>query len=454
MQQPAQAHIELPPAPARILSALRRAGFAAYAVGGCVRDSLRGVTPHDWDICTAARPEQVKACLPGRYLDAGLSHGTVTLLLSDGQYEITTFRADGAYSDGRRPDSVTYLQDVTGDLARRDFTINAMAYAPETGLVDPFGGRADLSAGRIRCVGAPRERFSEDALRILRALRFAAALKFSIDADTAAGMRACRALLTQISGERVRAELDGMLTGAGALCVLLGYPDVLGVCVPEILPCVGFDQHSPYHCYDVWEHTARAVAYAPPVLRVRLALLLHDLGKPARFTRGADGRGHFYGHPAESERIARAALRRLRYDGETLRRVCLLVRYHDADVFPTDVSARRWLSRLGAAQLSELIEVKRADAAAHAGAERKLAHVAAFEARVNAALADGACVSLRQLAVDGSDMLALGIPAGPEVGRALGALLSAVLEGTLPNERGALLAAARESLRGETPPEK
>ena len=456
--EPRQPPILLPPAVTGILARLNACGYAAYAVGGCVRDSLRGEPPHDWDIAASSLPRETMACFPGaRFVDVGARHGTVALLTEDGGcYEITTFRADGAYTDGRHPDGVTFLSDIHGDLARRDFTVNAMAYHPETGLIDPFGGAEDIRLGRIRCVGKADERFQEDALRILRALRFAARFGYAIEAETDRSLRAGRARLLGVAAERIRVELDGILLGGGCDAVLTGYPEVLGVFLPEILPCVGFQQHNPHHLYDVWTHTARAVAAAERDRDVRLALLLHDLGKPLVFTVGDDGRGHFYGHPEKSLFIARAVLARLRYDGKTTDSVCALVQYHDADIFDTEKSARRWLCRLCAPLTEKLIEVKRADARAQAMPETKLPLFDAFARRVQAALAAGDCVSLSQLAVNGRDILALCAPAGKSegegegkgkwVGDTLRALLSRVVDGALPNERGALLKAAETLL--------
>ena len=270
-----------------VLARLEDAGHAAYAVGGCVRDLLRGAVPHDWDVTTSARPEEVMALFPGRCIPTGLPHGTVTVRENHQSIEVTTFRADGPYDDGRHPRSVTFSTRIEDDLARRDFTVNAMALDRRGTLVDVFGGREDLARGVIRCVGEPDRRFGEDALRVMRALRFAACFGFSIGEETARGLRRSAPGLRRIAAERLREEMTKLLCGDGAAAVLLAYPEVIGVFLPEILPSVGFEQHNPHHCYTVWEHLVRSAAAVPPEPVLRWAMLLHDIGKPACFTRDA-----------------------------------------------------------------------------------------------------------------------------------------------------------------------
>lgn len=444
--------IELPGGAAALLEALERAGFEACAVGGCVRDSLLGRTPHDWDLCTSARPEQVKAALSGqefRCLDTGLRHGTVTVLFRGSSYEVTTYRVDGPYSDARHPDSVALTTCLEDDLARRDFTVNAMAYSPRRGLVDPFCGQEDLRRGIISCVGDPAERFSEDALRILRALRFASAYGFSIDPATASAIHAKKELLEKVSGERVREELCRLLCGRAVSDVLLAYSDVMCTLIPELAPCVGFEQHSRYHCYDVYEHLARSVSACrtdDPV--TRFALLLHDIGKPSCFTLDERG-GHFRGHAEAGAALAGPVLDRLHFDGRSRRDILELIRSHDTPPEPTPRSVRRTLARLGPEQFSRLLEVARADGAAHAdwAVAPRLEQLDAAGALLEQVLAEDACFTLRDLALGGGDLLALGVPEGKQVGRLLQALLDEVVDGRLPNEREALLAGARELLR-------
>lgn len=442
--------IELPGGAAALLERLERAGFEACAVGGCVRDSLLGVTPHDWDLCTAARPGQVKDALAGldcKVLDTGVKHGTVTVLFRGEPYEVTTYRVDGPYSDARHPDSVALTTCLEDDLARRDFTVNAMAYSPGRGLVDPFGGEEDLRRGIISCVGDPEARFAEDALRILRALRFASTYGFSIAPATAFAIHGKKDLLARIAGERVREELCRLLCGKAVLEVLLAYSDVLCVPIPELAPCVGFDQRSRYHCWDVYGHLARAVAACQSVADsragdsvTRFALLLHDIGKPQCFTLDESG-GHFKGHAGAGAALAEAVLDRLRFDGKRRREILELVRFHDTPPEPTPKSVRRWVARLGPEQTARLLETARADALAHAEwtVGKRLEALDAAEALLRRALAEDACFSLRDLAVKGDDLLALGVPEGKQVGRLLRALLDEVLDGETPNEREALL---------------
>jgi len=440
-------NIEIPCGAAALLDALERAGFEACAVGGCVRDSLLGLTPHDWDLCTAARPEQVKAALAGldcTCLDTGLKHGTVTVLYGGGAYEVTTYRVDGPYSDARHPDSVALSTRLEDDLVRRDFTVNSMAYSPRRGLVDPFGGEADLRRGLLSCVGDPSIRFSEDALRILRALRFSSTYGFAIDPATASAIHEKKDLLGRVSGERIREELCRLLCGRGTLDVLLAYPDVLCVPIPELAPCVGFDQRSRYHCYTIYEHMARSVAVCrefDPV--TRFALLLHDVGKPACFSLDERG-GHFKGHGEAGFALAGPVLDRLHFDGKTRREILELVRCHDTPPEATPRSVRRWLARLGPEQTARLLEVARADTLAHAEwtVEKRLEELDRAQVLLEQALAEDACFSLRDLAVKGDDLLALGVPEGRQVGALLNALLGEVLDGTAPNRREALLARA------------
>ena len=341
-------NLPLSPGAAKALALLQAAGYEAWIVGGCVRDALLGLPPKDYDLTTSALPEETQrvfAAYPR--IETGLRHGTVTVLLEGEPLEITTYRVDGAYSDARHPDGVTFTRSLRQDAARRDFTINAMAYAPGWGLQDFFGGQADLARGILRAVGAAEKRFREDALRILRALRFASVLDFTLEGETARAARACAPLLAAVSAERVSGELGKLLCGKAAGRVLRDYPDVLGVVLPEILPMVGLDHRNPHHCYDVWTHTTVAVDHVPPELPLRLALLLHDIGKPDTFSLGEDGQGHFYGHPRRSVELAEGILSRLRFPRRTRERVLTLVRYHDAVLEESPQRVRRWLNKLG-----------------------------------------------------------------------------------------------------------
>ena len=428
-----------------VLDRLRGAGYPAWAVGGCVRDCLLGSEPADWDVCTAALPEQT-AALFERVALTGEKHGTVTALL-DRPIEITTLRTEGAYLDRRRPSGVSFTDDIRADLARRDFTINAMAWSPEDGLVDPFGGRDDLAAGVLRCVGEPAARFSEDALRILRALRFISRLGLTVEPETDRAMRECAHYLGEISVERVYSELLGILRGGHVCAALLGFPDVVSAAVPELAPMVGFEQHSRHHIYDVWEHTVRTVAAAPESeTTVRLALLLHDIGKPAVFYLDETGHGRFRGHGAAGAEMAEACLRRLKTDRETRATVTLLVKIHDEPLPDTEAGMRRMLAKLGEKTLRMLIEVKRADAVARApdSAESRLGWLSEGEALFERVLAEKPCLTVAELETGGAELMELGIPRGPEIGRLLEALLGEVIDGKLENSREALLKRARE----------
>ena len=438
------------PAPVReILETLETAGHRAWCVGGCVRDALLGRAPEDWDVTTAARPEETMALFGDRAVPTGLRHGTVTVRTAAGGVEVTTLRRDGAYRDHRRPESVTFTDSLEEDLRRRDFTVNALAVDLRGTLQDPLGGRADLAAGVLRCVGDPDRRFDEDALRILRGARFAAQLGFAIHPDTAAAIHRNRALLGDIAPERIWTELKKLVTGDRAAEVLRAYPDVIGVFWPEVLPMVGFDQRNRHHCYDVWEHTLHALAAVRPETELRLTLLLHDIGKPNCFTADEKGQGHFYGHPAESARLAGEMLRRLRADNATTETVVRLVTWHDKNIPRTRSGVARALGKLGERDLRRLLDVKRADNLAQAPEYRAVqGEIDKAEAILDQLLAEGACVSLRQLAVNGRDLLALGL-SGPAVGRILRTLLDAVLDETLPNQRAALLAAARNYKESE-----
>lgn len=428
-----------------ILERLERAGYEAWCVGGAVRDALLGLEPGDWDVASSAPPEAVLELFAPDALPTGLQHGTVTVGGGRG-VEVTTFRRDGEYLDNRHPDHVEFTRSLTEDLSRRDFTVNAIAVNLRGELADPFGGRTDLERHILRAVGQPEKRFREDALRILRGLRFAARLGFSIEPVTAAAIRRCAPLLENIAPERIRTELTGMLCGEHVLEVLLGYPEVLGVVLPEILPCVGFDQHSVYHCYDVWEHTAHAVAAVKPQPVLRYAMLLHDIGKPETFSLDEEGRGHFYGHWRRSVPLARAALERLRVDNRSKETILTLVERHDCELTLSERSVRRNLARYGEETLRLLLEVKRADNLAQAEAYRdRQALIRQWEDLLELVLAQGACFSLKQLEVKGNDLTALGLR-GPAVGRALNELLELVIDEKLPNERGMLLEYVKEKL--------
>ena len=439
--------IAVPETAAWILARLNARGHRAYVVGGCVRDSLLGLTPKDWDICTSATPEEMGSAFSGCHVvETGLKHGTLTVVLDHVPYEVTTFRVDGAYTDHRHPDSVTFVRDVREDLARRDFTVNAMAYHPQEGLVDAFGGQEDLRAGVIRCVGDAERRFDEDALRMLRALRFASVYGMRIEDSTALAIHRRRGDLAGVAAERIHAELSRMLCGKGAGRMLREYHDVITGVLPWLAPMVGFDQRTPYHRYDVWEHTLRAIDAVPPTEVLRLTMLLHDSGKPASFTLDEQGVGHAYGHQARSAAIAEEALACLKTDNATRDRVLLLVAHHDMPLSTEPSLLTRRLNRLGEEALRQLIEVQRADALAKGTQppEEIEAQTAALREALDALLAQKPCFTLKQLNIRGNDLSGAGVPAGKAVGQCLQRLLEEVMTGDIPNEREALLARARE----------
>ena len=438
--------MNLPEQVRRALARLEAAGYEAFVVGGAVRDHVRGAdTGTDWDITTSALPEETETIFSGyRVIEAGMKHGTVTVLLDGEPLEITTYRVDGGYSDHRHPDEVRFTRSLREDLRRRDFTMNAMAYSPRTGVVDPFGGQADLAAGVVRCVGEPDRRFQEDALRILRALRFASALGMGIHPDTARAARDNRGLLTSVAAERVRVELTKLLCGADAERVLLEFPDILSVPLPEIGAMVCFDQHNPHHDRDVWAHTAAVTAAIPAQPVLRWAALLHDVGKPPCFSLAEDGVGHFYGHAAESARMADGILRRLRFDTDSREEIVRLIRYHDLPIQPERRPVKRLMNKLGPDTVRRLIELHKADTRGQSAiCAGRIAEYDAVAAVLDEILNEKECFSLKDLAVNGTDMMSIGL-AGRDIGRALNACLTAVMEEKLPNERAALLEYAEQ----------
>lgn len=430
-----------------VVEKLERYGYEAYVVGGCVRDSLLGRTPKDWDVCTDALPEDVlRVFRRFHVIKTGLKHGTVTVMVNHEPVEVTTYRIDGAYTDNRHPDAVEFVSDIEADLARRDFTINAMAYSPTRGLVDAFGGQQDLAARQIRCVGEPDARFNEDGLRLMRALRFAARYQFDIERETAYSIHRNRHLLENVSAERIFSELKGILVGEGVLGMLLAFPDVFTAIIPELAPTLGFEQHNPHHLYDVWTHTAYAVQAVPQDTTLRLAMLLHDIAKPACFSTDASGKGHFYMHPRKGADMARSILNRLRSDHATLSAVCTLVAEHD-NQFPTTIPGmRRLIGRLGEATIRRLFDIKKADIAAQSAHERsqKLAALREATLLLDETLDAGSVFCLKDLQINGRRLMELGVPQGPEIKRILSRLLQEVQDDSLANSPDELAARARD----------
>ncbi len=435
-------NFEIPDGARRILQTLNSAGHEAYLVGGCVRDLLRGVEPHDWDICTSALPEETEQCFADRrVIETGLKHGTVTVLEGDEPYEITTYRTEGPYSDSRRPDFVRFVPNLEEDLARRDFTMNAIAMDLEGNLRDPFGGVDDIKAELICCVGEPNQRFQEDGLRVMRALRFAAVFGYEIEEQTAQAVHENRTMLDRVAAERINAELCKLLAGQNAGDVLRQYPDVFCQFWPQLRPLVTLEQNNPWHCWGGWEHTIHAVEGAPTDVTLRLAMLLHDIGKPSCKSTDEKGIDHFYGHPAVSAQLADQMLRALKFDNKTRERVVLLVERHDTQLPPKSQVIRRWLNRLGSEAFFQLLEVKRADNMGQAPekVQDRLAELDEIKAKAERILAERQCLTLKDLAVNGRDVIAAGIEPGPEVGWVLERLLERVLGGEISNERKTLL---------------
>jgi tRNA nucleotidyltransferase (CCA-adding enzyme) len=441
--------IPLPAGVARALSMMENAGYEAFIVGGCVRDALMGIPPKDYDITTSALPEETKAVFREyRVIETGIQHGTVTVMMEGMPLEITTYRTEGTYSDNRHPDSVSFTTSLREDVARRDFTMNAIAYSPTRGLIDHFGGEADIRAGIIRCVGDPDTRFREDALRMMRGIRFASVLGFRMEDDTAAAIRGNKERIPTVSAERIRVELTKLLCGVNVKNVLMDWWDVLGVVIPEILPMHNFDQKTPYHIYDVWEHTAVAVSKTPPVTHLRLSAFLHDIGKPSSFFTDEKGIGHFYGHPAVSAEMAEEILARLKYDNVTRCRVITLVKEHDRIIEPTETAVKRALSRLTPEVFFNLLAIKRADNLAQSPNYRdRLETYDAIEAMAQDILEKNECISVAALAVNGSDLIALGMKPGKEIGEMLSHLLEQVIRGKLENEQEELLSYVKKKMR-------
>lgn len=432
---------DLPEKVNRVIGVLQQHGFEAYAVGGCVRDSILGRMPEDWDITTSAQPEEVKA-LFHRTIDTGIQHGTVTVRMSGESFEVTTYRVDGEYEDGRHPKEVTFTSRLEEDLQRRDFTINAMAYNERDGLIDVFGGIEDLESGVIRCVGNPEERFSEDALRILRGVRFAAQLGFALDEATREGMRNLAPTLKKISAERIQVELVKMLVSDRP--ELLGEACELGITawfLPEFDRMMETEQETPHHMYNVGEHTLHAMKNIRSDKVLRLTMLLHDMGKPALKTMDSAGRAHFKKHAAESEVLARQILRRLKFDNDTIYKVCRLVHFHDYRMEATQRNVRRAMNRIGEELFPAYLEVRRADVLAQSmyKREEKIQNLDEIEALYQKIKEEEQCVSLRTLAVSGKDLLEAGMTPGREIGEKLEELLELVLESPELNTKEELL---------------
>ena len=429
------------------INLLQSAGFEAYAVGGCVRDSLLGKTPNDWDITTSAKPEDMNSVFADFHcIDTGIKHGTVTVVIDGEPLEITTFRLDGEYEDNRHPKSVTFTSDLGADLGRRDFTVNAMAYSKMTGTVDLFGGQNDLKNGIIRCVGDPDRRFNEDALRILRALRFASALDFEIEEKTAQSLLKNRALLGNISEERIAKELLKLVCGKGAKRILTDFAPVLFEILPELQPMYKNSHDNPHHCYDIYEHTLIAVESIDPEPTLRFAMLLHDCGKPAVKKFDENGVAHFYGHQRISAEISAQILARLKVSNKFRDEILFLVSNHDRwELYENTEKMPRYLSKFGLDGVLNLLKVMRADVLAQSPEYRyRLDQIADAEEIAKNLAAQKPCLSLSELQINGRTLMDIGIPQGRKLGAVLAQLLDEVIDGVTKNTQEALTTRARE----------
>lgn len=438
--------IQLPEKVTKIIATLEAAGCEAYAVGGCVRDSILGRKPDDWDITTSAKPAEVKRLFL-RTVDTGIKHGTVTVLLEKEAFEVTTYRIDGTYEDGRHPNEVSFTASLQEDLRRRDFTINAMAYNEKDGLIDLYGGLADLETGVVRCVGKAAERFEEDALRMLRAVRFSAQLGFWIEEETGEAIRALAPNLQKISAERIQTELVKLVISPHPDYLRTAYElGITAQILPEFDLCMETPQRHRHHCYDVGEHILHSMLFVEPDKVLRLGMLFHDIGKPQTLTIDADGTTHNKRHPVEGEKITRKVMRRLKFDNDTTDKVTKLVLYHDYDIAPTEAGVRRAVNRIGEDIFPLIFTVRRADIAAQSDYMRreKLEKVACIERLYQEILKNKDAVSLKDLAVTGNDLIAEGIPPGRQIGERLHELLERVLDDPSLNEKETLLKICRE----------
>ena len=433
--------IDLPENVKNIIEELNKAGYEAYAVGGCVRDSILGRVPNDWDITTNAKPLDVKSIFR-RTVDTGLKHGTVTVLIGKEPYEVTTYRIDGEYEDSRHPKEVSFTSDLKEDLLRRDFTINAMAYNDTDGLVDIFGGMEDIEAKVIRCVGEPKERFSEDALRLLRAIRFAAQLGYNIEEKTYEAIKELSPTLKNISAERIQAELNKILVSDNPSMLKTAFETGLTAqFIPELDVCFNTVQNNPHHCYNVGDHIIKAIESIEPEKTLRLTMLLHDIAKPQCKKTGEDGIDHFHGHQIKSSEMAVEILRRLKYDNDTIDKTKRFVKYHDERLEAGTKIMRRAMNRIGADAFPDIFKVWVADVSAQSDYQReeKFARIERNKSDYEEIIAKNECVTLKDLAVTGRDLINAGMQAGPALGEVLDQMLKDVIEEPEHNNKEYLL---------------
>ncbi|MBQ7226013.1 MAG: CCA tRNA nucleotidyltransferase, partial [Clostridia bacterium] len=427
----------------RAIRMLEKSGYQAGLVGGCVRDMLMGIPPHDFDITTNATPEKMKFVFQKeRVIETGIKHGTLTVIIDGTPLEITTFRIDGEYKDSRHPESVTFSRNLKSDLERRDFTVNALYYDLDEGVVDAFDGENDIKNKVIRAVGDPEKRFCEDALRILRAIRFSSVLGFEIEEKTRQAMLKCKHLLKNISAERIAVEINKFVLGKNVKNAILQNYEILGELCPEFIKMHGFNQHNNWHIYDVLEHTAVAVESTPPLMHLRLSMLFHDTGKVHTFFRDEKGIGHFYGHGEKSAEIVREYLNKYKYDNETKEKVYYLVKHHDLYTEEDEVLIKKRLNRMGKERFLELVQIQRADNLAQNPALTKMEHFDILEEMARD-ISLRSCFDLKSLAINGSDLVENGFERGAKIGEILNTLLQEVIENKLKNERNILLSRAQ-----------
>jgi len=439
--------INVPEEVKTIIKRLNSQGFSAYVVGGCVRDSILNKKPQDWDISSSAKPEQVKEIFYDMgVIETGIKHGTVSVIINHNPYEVTTFRCDGEYKDNRRPDTVTFVSDIDIDLSRRDFTINALACGCEDSseVIDLFGGIEDIKNGIVRCVGEPEKRFSEDALRILRALRFASVLGFDIDNKTSIAIHKQRDLLKNISVERIMSEFKQLVCGINAVIIIREFRDVIEIFIPEITAMFEFNQNTPYHCYDVWEHTLHSVEMIEPEVDLRFTMLFHDIGKPKVYSEeileNGNTLGHFYAHAKYSEEIAAKILNRLKSDNRLLHDVRNLVRMHGDQIPLSKSGIKRKLNKIGVELFRKLLKVKRADVLAQSPglADERIKALKDIEILFDEIISEEECFKIKDLKINGKDLIELGF-SGCEIGQTLKIILDAVVDGKIDNDRDKIL---------------
>lgn len=433
-----------------IIHTLQNNGHSAYVVGGCVRDSLMDRIPHDWDICTSATPEQMLEIFKNyRVIETGLKHGTVTIVIDGEQYECTTYRIDGKYSDNRRPDNVIFTNDLVEDLRRRDFTINAMAYNDAEGLIDPFNGLEDIVQERIQCVGLAKDRFNEDALRILRAIRFAAQLNFIIEPSTDWEIHQQYKSLENISIERINNEFCKIVASDNFCVELVLYKEVFSLFIPELKDMFNFPQNNPYHNYDVFNHTIHAIEKCNSTdLITRLAVFFHDFGKPHSYQDGEDGIRHFRGHGKVSANMTDTIMKRLKFDNKTRNNVVQLVYYHDVTLEISNRSVKRWLNKLGINQFTRLLDIRCSDVMGQKSNYDmdRIEKVNTIKKILNDILKENYCFTLKNLAINGDDLIQIGFKPGKELGNLLNILLKEVIDEELENDRDILLNMAKQRL--------